>query len=87
MSRTAVAQAARRITRAIRIGFRAAKILARSPELPRTLRVLFVVGLVQVPVLPTDEIALAIALSWLAIFHRNTLRAAFTAAASKEDKS
>jgi hypothetical protein len=75
------------VTRAIRIGFRAAKILATSRDLPRLLRILFVIGCVQIPVLPFDEIALAIALAWLAIFHRSTLRAAITAAANKEDKS
>jgi len=73
--------------RVVRIGLRAARILATSRDLPRTLRVLFVIGLIQIPCLPTDEIALAIALGWMFIGHRATLRAAFATAANREDKS
>jgi hypothetical protein len=71
-----------RAVRLARIGFRAARILATTKELPWLLRVLFVIGLVQVPVLPFDEVAMAIALAWLGLFHRSTLRAAFATAAS-----
>jgi hypothetical protein len=76
----------RRITaqtvRLVRVSFRAARILATTKELPKVLRILFVIGCVQLPFSPVDEIALAIALGWLAIFHRATLRAAFVTAAA-----
>ena len=74
--------AARQAMRTIRVCLRATRILATSNELPRTLRILFVIGCVQIPVLPFDEIAMAIALGWLAIFHRATLRAAFVTASA-----
>ena len=60
--RSQAAGTVRRIARAVRTGLRAARILATSNELPRTLRILFVIGLVQVPFCPLDEICLAIAL-------------------------
>ena len=83
MTITAQAKAAARAAmRVIRVCLRAARILATSNELPRTLRVLFVIGCVQIPVCPVDEVAMAIALGWLAIFHRATLRAAFVTAAA-----
>jgi hypothetical protein len=66
--------------RQARILFRAARILATSRDLPVVLRVLFVVGCVQIPVLPFDELALAIALVWLFAFHRGTLRGALAKA-------
>ena len=70
----------RKVIRAVRTGLRAARILATSGELPRTLRILFVVGLVQVPFCPLDEICLAVALGWMFIGHRATLRAAIVKA-------
>lgn len=70
----AVKSAARKAWRGIRIGLRAARILATSKSLPVLLRVLLVVGCVQIPVLPVDEACLAIALGWLFLFHRGTLR-------------
>ncbi len=60
----------------VQVYLRAARILATSQDLPWLLRILFVVGLIQIPVLPFDEIALAIALAWLALWHRDTLRGA-----------
>jgi hypothetical protein len=39
-----------------------------------------VIGMVQVPCLPTDEIALVIALTWLGLRHRDALRSAIVAA-------
>jgi hypothetical protein len=70
----------RKAGRAIRTGLRAARILATSKDLPLVLRALFVIGLVQIPCLPTDEIALAIALLWMFLGHRDTLRAAIVKA-------
>jgi hypothetical protein len=66
--------------RFVRVSYRAARNLATDPELPRTLKVLFGIGLVQIPVLPFDEIALAIALAWLFIAYRARLTAAIAAA-------
>ena len=71
---------AARSWRAVKVLFRAARILATSRDLPVVLRVLFVIGCVQVPFLPFDEIALAVALGWLFAFHRGTLRDALTEA-------
>ena len=78
--RSQAAGTVRRIARAVRTGLRAARILATSNELPRTLRILFVIGLVQVPFCPLDEICLAIALGWMFLGHRATLRAAIETA-------
>jgi len=66
--------------RQVRIILRAARILASGPGLPRLLRILFVIGLIQVPFLPFDELALGIALAWLFIGHRPALRAALESA-------
>jgi hypothetical protein len=71
----------KRAGRAIRIALRAARIVARHPALPWPLRALFIAGLIQVPVLPADEIALAIALLWLVIGYRPVLREALKSAA------
>jgi hypothetical protein len=76
----AVPSLPRRAWRAVRIGLKAARILATSKALPLPLRILLVIGCIQIPVLPVDEIALAIALAWLALRHRGTLAAAFATA-------
>jgi len=76
----AVARVARTGYRAFRIAIRAARILASDRQLPLILRLLFVVGMVQIPCLPTDELALAVALLWLFLRYRARLRAAFAAA-------
>lgn len=77
---SAVKAFAARSWRFARVLFKAARILATSRDLPVVLRVLFVIGCIQIPVLPFDEIALAIALVWLALFHRGTLRGALVKA-------
>ena len=70
----AVRNAARKGWRGFRIGLRAARILAVSRALPLPLRVLLVLGCCQVPFLPVDEACLAVALGWLFLRHRGTLR-------------
>jgi hypothetical protein len=80
-----IRQAAARAWRAVKIGMRAARVLATSRALPLPLRCLLVIGMVQVPFLPCDEIALAVALAWLALRHRGTLRTALAAAAAYVD--
>lgn len=47
--------------------------LAKDSRLPKWLRILFVIGCVQIPVLPFDEIALVIATAIIAIRHRPVL--------------
>ena len=59
-------QAFRRIMRAV-------KQLAKDKRLPHWLRGLLVVGMIQIPVLPIDEIALAAALAIIAIWYRKPL--------------
>jgi len=74
--------------RSVRVALKAARILATSRELPLALRILLLVGMVQIPVLPFDELALAIALPWLLIFHRTTMQAALaTARLAIEERS
>lgn len=53
--------------------------LARHRHLPWWLRVMFVIGCIQIPVLPVDEMFLvaAVGITWL--FYRATLAAAWTA--------
>lgn len=75
-----ITQTARATWRALRIAMRAARILATSRALPWPLRVLLVIGLIQIPMLPFDEVALVIALAWLGTAHRGTLRAAIATA-------
>ena len=65
---------------AVRTGMRAARLLASDASLPWPLRVLFVVGMIQIPFSPVDELALAVALAWLLIWHRPELRSAFATA-------
>lgn len=57
----------------VRRVLRTARSLATDKRLPAWLRVLFVVGCVQIPVLPIDEIALCAAVGILLIFHRPLL--------------
>lgn len=64
----------------IRRALRAAKSLSRDKRLPKWLRVLFVIGCVQIPVLPTDEVAMAIALTVLWFRHRAILLEAWLTA-------
>jgi hypothetical protein len=65
---------------AVRTGMRAARLLASDASLPWPLRVLFVIGMIQIPFSPVDELALAVALAWLLIWHRAQLRSAFATA-------
>lgn len=58
---------------AVRRGVRIARALATDKRLPRWLRLLFAVGMVQIPVLPTDEIALALALAIVMLRYRRTV--------------
>ncbi len=69
--------AIRRVGRFLRRVLRTARALATDKRLPRWLRVLFVVGCVQIPVLPFDEIALVLAVSVMAVWHRPVFRAAW----------
>lgn len=62
---------------AVRHVLRCARALATSKTLPVWLRVLFVVGCVQIPVLPVDEICLVLAVGIMAVFYRPALRAAW----------
>src|ERR1022692_2988664 len=75
----------RKVWRAVRIAMRAGKILATSRALPRTLRALLVIGMVQVPCLPTDEIALVIALTWLGLRRHDARRQPGNRPGSNED--
>lgn len=77
---SAAKRAAMATVRAVRIGMRAARLMATDRQLPKLLRILFVIGLVQIPCLPTDEIALAIALAWLFLRHRARLTSAIAEA-------
>lgn len=65
----------------VRRALRCAHSLARSNKLPKWLRILFVIGCVQIPVLPVDELALLAAIAIMAVFYRPTLRAAWTESA------
>lgn len=62
---------------------RTAHSLAKDSRLPKWLRVLFLVGCVQIPVLPFDEIALVLATAILAINHRPILRDAWASAGQR----
>ena len=59
----------------VRRGMRIARALATDTRIPRWLRVLLVIGCVQIPVLPVDEICLASALIILAVRYRAVLAA------------
>lgn len=71
----------KRALRFARRVLRTAHSLARDSRLPKWLRVLFLIGCVQVPFLPFDEIALVAATAVLLISHRPILRDAWTRAA------
>jgi hypothetical protein len=57
-------------------------LLATDRRIPTWLRVLFVIGCVQIPVLPIDEIALCLAVGILLVFHRPLLVEAWTRTAA-----
>ena len=57
----------------VRRGMRIARALATDSRIPRWLRVLLVIGCIQIPVLPIDEICLAAALIILAVRYRSVL--------------
>ena len=59
----------------IRRGMRIARALATDSRIPRWLRALLVIGCIQIPVLPVDEICLASALIILAVRYRAVLAA------------
>lgn len=67
--RTHVAHAWRVFRRVLR----ALRQLATDKRLPRWLRVLLIIGCVQIPVLPIDEIALVAALAIIGIWYRAPL--------------
>jgi len=60
--------------RGIKHALRCAKSLAKDRRLPLWLRILFVVGCVQIPVLPVDEVAAVLAVGIMMIFYRPVLR-------------
>lgn len=51
--------------------------LAKHKGLPWWLRVMFVIGCIQIPVLPFDEIALVAAVGITAMFYREVLAGAW----------
>lgn len=65
----------------VRRALRCAHTLARSNKLPKWLRILFVIGCVQIPVLPVDELALLAAVAIMAVFYRPTLKSAWSESA------
>lgn len=71
----------RRTWQFIRRALRCAHTLARSDKLPRWLRVLFIIGCVQIPVLPIDELALIAAVGIMAVFYRPQLTHAWAESA------
>jgi hypothetical protein len=71
----------RRTWRTIKRSVRTGKILATDRGLPVWLRVLFIIGCIQIPVLPFDEIALVLAVAIMAVFYRSTMRLAWQRAA------
>jgi hypothetical protein len=63
------------------IAVRAARyLITMRRAFPWPLRCLLVIAAVQIPVLPTDEIAAIIAAVWIAKRYRPTLRVAYRAA-------
>lgn len=68
---------------ALRQIMKAVKQLAKDKRLPWWLRGLLLVGLVQIPVLPIDEIALVAAIAIIAIWYRQPLADALTTARGK----
>lgn len=69
--------ALRRAWRFLRRVIGTGKRLATSRELPVWLRILFVIGCIQVPFLPFDEIALVLAVAITAVFFRPVLTGAW----------
>jgi hypothetical protein len=65
---------------AFRRVFRAVRIAARDPRIPRPLRWLAALGLAPIPG-PFDELVLLLVAVPLALFYRRELREAWTAAA------
>jgi hypothetical protein len=64
----------------LRRTFRAAKLVARDPRIPRPLKWLAAVGLLPLPG-PFDEAVLVVVASLLFAFKRDVLREAWAAAA------
>jgi hypothetical protein len=71
----------RRAWRLVKRSIRTGRLLATDRGLPLWLRILFVIGCIQIPVLPFDEIALVLAVGIMAVFYRQTLRLAWQRAA------
>ena len=78
-----IRQAVTRTLRAAKRTLRALKQLATDKRIPRWLRILLAVGMVQIPVLPVDEICLVAALAIMAIWYRAPLRDALATARGK----
>ena len=70
---SALRQLGRFLARVVRCG----RTLATDRRLPWWLRALFVVGCIQIPVLPVDEIALCVAVTILAVAYRPLLISAW----------
>jgi hypothetical protein len=69
---------------AFRRVLRALRQLATDKRIPRWVRVLLLVGCVQIPVLPIDEIALVLALTIIAVWYRPPLRDALRTARGRQ---
>lgn len=63
-----------RVWRFLRRVFRALRKLATDKRLPWWVRIMLVIGCIQIPVLPIDEIFLAASLTIIAIWYRAPLR-------------
>lgn len=66
--------------RVFRRVLRALRQLAKDRRIPRWLRILLIIGCIQIPVLPIDEIALIAALIIIGIWYRQPLRDALATA-------
>lgn len=87
MNTQAIRDAIGRAWRAFRRMLRALRQLATDRRIPRWVRILLVVGCVQIPVLPIDEIALVMALAIIGIWYRQPLRDALDTARGKGETS
>jgi hypothetical protein len=67
-----------------RRGMRCARIVRRDPRLPWWEKGLLIVGCIQIPVLPTDEICLALGLLFLALRFRHVLSSAWVLSEAPE---
>jgi hypothetical protein len=76
-------QAVSRTLRACKRTLRAVKQLATDQRIPHWLRILLAVGMVQIPVLPVDEICLVTALVIIAVRYRQPLLDALATARGK----